>query len=108
MDNEAVAHNPTGTTAATDNLNNLEISSVRTTPGSPSAAALQAAKHGCYDPFRHLCAGSDSRSHLVAAELEKRWNDRLAVTPYPDQRQPAAPVGRSESDIEFLNHNDAS
>jgi hypothetical protein len=43
----------------------------------------------------------------VAAELEKRWNDRLAVTPLPDQRQPAAPVGRSESDIEFLNHSDA-
>jgi RNA-directed DNA polymerase len=66
---KSVAHNPTGTTAATDNLNNLEISSVRTTPGSPSAAALQAAKHGCYDPFRHLCAGSDSRSHHALATL---------------------------------------
>jgi hypothetical protein len=65
---KSVAHNPTGTTAATDNLNNLEISSVRTTPGSPSAAALQAAKHGCYDPFRHLCAGSDSRSQLASYE----------------------------------------
>jgi hypothetical protein len=30
-----VAHKPTATTAATDNLNILEISSVRTTPGSP-------------------------------------------------------------------------
>ena len=35
-----VAHKPTGPTAAADNLNNLEISSVRTTPGSPSKAAL--------------------------------------------------------------------
>ena len=31
---KSVAHKPTGPTAATDNLNNLEISSVRTTPGS--------------------------------------------------------------------------
>src|SRR5579864_4571359 len=59
---KSVAHKPTGTTSATDHLNNLEISSVRTTPGSPSAAALRAAKHGCYDLFRHLCAGSHSRS----------------------------------------------
>src|SRR6202795_4799016 len=34
-----VAHKPTGPTAAADNLN-LEISSVRTTPGSHSQAAL--------------------------------------------------------------------
>ena len=31
----SVAHNPTGPTAAADNLNDLEISSVRATPGSP-------------------------------------------------------------------------
>src|SRR5258706_1419067 len=43
------AHKPTGTTAATENLNNLEISSVRTTPGSASQAALNATMHGCYD-----------------------------------------------------------
>src|SRR5260221_3124952 len=46
---KSVAHKPTGTTAATENLNNLEISSVRTTPGSPSQAALNATMHGCYD-----------------------------------------------------------
>ena len=46
-----VAHKPTGPTAAADNLN-LEISSVRTTPGSH----LQAL-------FRHLYAGPHSRSH---------------------------------------------
>jgi hypothetical protein len=46
---KSVAHKPTGTTAATENLNNLEISSVRTTPGSPSQAALNAIRHGCYD-----------------------------------------------------------
>ena len=40
---KSVAHKPTGPTAATDNLNNLEISSVRTTRGSPSAAVLRAA-----------------------------------------------------------------
>ena len=32
---KSVAHNPTGPTAAADNLNDLEISSVRATPGSP-------------------------------------------------------------------------
>ena len=32
---QSVAHNPTGPTAAADNLNDLEISSVRATPGSP-------------------------------------------------------------------------
>ena len=41
-----VAHKPTGPTAAADNLNNLEISSVRTMPGSPSEAALKATRHG--------------------------------------------------------------
>src|SRR5260221_4532350 len=46
---KSVAHKPTGTTAVTENLNNLEISSVRTTPGSPSQAALNATMHGCYD-----------------------------------------------------------
>jgi hypothetical protein len=48
---KSVAHKPTGTTAATDNLNNLEISSVRTTPGSPSEAALKATRHGLLRPL---------------------------------------------------------
>ena len=72
-----VAHKPTGPTAAADNLNNLEISSVRTTPGSPSQAALKATRHGCYDLFRRLYAGPDSRSHgstsvpVIASSHEK-------------------------------------
>jgi len=51
-----VAHKSTGPTAAADNLNNLEISSVRTRPGPPQ-------RQPCYDIFRHLYAGPDSRSH---------------------------------------------
>ena len=50
---KSVAHKPTGPTTAEDNLNDLEIRSVRTTPGS-SEAALRATRHGCYDLFRHL------------------------------------------------------
>jgi hypothetical protein len=48
---KSVAHNPTGPTAAADNLNDLEISSVRATPGSPpSKAALKVTRHGRYYP----------------------------------------------------------
>jgi hypothetical protein len=61
---KSVAHKPTGPTAAADNLNNLEISSVRVTPGSPSEAALKATRHGCYHPFRRLCAGPARRSQV--------------------------------------------
>src|SRR5262249_7532723 len=50
-----VAHKPTGSKAAADNPN-LEISSLRTTPGSHSW------QHS-YDLFRHLSAGPHSRSH---------------------------------------------
>ena len=38
---KSVAHNPTGPTAAADNLNDLEISSVRATPGSPLKGSPQ-------------------------------------------------------------------
>src|SRR5580700_7034833 len=48
---KSVAHKPTGTTAAADNLNNLEISSVRTTLGSPSEAALKATRHRLLRPL---------------------------------------------------------
>jgi len=61
---KSVAHKPTGPTAAADNLNNLEISSVRATPGSPSEAALKATRHGPYDLFLRLYAGPDSRSQI--------------------------------------------
>ena len=37
-------HRPT---AAADNLNELKISRVTTTPGAPSKAALKATRHGC-------------------------------------------------------------
>ena len=46
-----VAHKPTGPTAAADNLNNLEISSVRTTPGSPQRQPSRRPGMGCYDLF---------------------------------------------------------
>ena len=59
---KSVAHKPTCTTAATDNLNNLKSGSVRTTPGSPSESAFKATRHGCYDRLRRLYAGPDSRS----------------------------------------------
>ena len=59
---KSVAHNPTGPTAAADNLNDLEISSVRATPGSPP----QRQPAWALLPFRHLYAGSDSRSHRLA------------------------------------------
>ena len=60
---KSVAHKPTGPTATADNLNELKISRVRTTPGAPSKAALKATRHGCYDFFRRLYAGPDSHSH---------------------------------------------
>ena len=47
---KSVAHNPTGPTAAADNLNDLEISSIRATPGSPLKAALKVTRHGRYYP----------------------------------------------------------
>ena len=62
---KSVAHNPTGPTAAADNLNDLEISSVSATPGSPP----QRQPAWALLPFRHLYAGSDSRSHFSLGEL---------------------------------------
>jgi hypothetical protein len=59
---KSVAHKPTGPTATADNLNELKISRVRTTPGAPSKAALKATRHGCYNFFRRLYAGPDSHS----------------------------------------------
>ena len=59
---KSVAHKPTGPTAAADNLNNLEISSVRATSGSSSEAALKPTRHARYNLFRRLYAGPDSRS----------------------------------------------
>ena len=64
---KSLAHKPTAQQQPTDNLNNLELSSVRTTPGPPSQAALKATRHGYYDLFRRLYAGPDSRSQLVAS-----------------------------------------
>jgi hypothetical protein len=43
-------------------LNDLEISSVRTTPGFPSDTDLNATRHRRYYALRHIYAGSDSRS----------------------------------------------
>ncbi len=54
---KSVAHQTHRPNSSRRHLNNLEISSVRATPASPSEAAL-------YDLFRHLYAGPDSRSHL--------------------------------------------
>jgi len=45
---KSVAHKPTGPTAAADNLIDLEISSVRTTPWFPPATALSATRHRRY------------------------------------------------------------
>jgi hypothetical protein len=53
---KSVAHKPTGPTAATDNLNNPEISSVRTTTGSSSEAALNAIRHGLPRPLSAVYA----------------------------------------------------
>jgi hypothetical protein len=54
-----VAHKPTGPTAAADNLNNLEISSVRTTiPGSPQRQPSRRPGTGCYDLFPPSIRGS--------------------------------------------------
>lgn len=47
---KSVAHNPTGPTAAADNLNDLEISASGQRPGPPSKAALKATRHGRYYP----------------------------------------------------------
>jgi hypothetical protein len=62
---KSVAHKPTGPTATADNLNDLKISPIRTTPGSPSKAALKATRHGRYDLHRRLYAGPESHSHGV-------------------------------------------
>jgi hypothetical protein len=59
---KSLAHKPTGPTADADNLNDLEISGVRTAPRSSSEAAFKATRRGCYDLLRHLYAGPDSRS----------------------------------------------
>jgi hypothetical protein len=48
---KSVAHKTTGPTAAADDLNDLEISSVRTTLGSLSEAALKATRHGLLRPL---------------------------------------------------------
>jgi hypothetical protein len=53
-----VAHKPTGPTATADNLNNLEISSVRTTPGSPQRQPSRRPGMGCYDLFPPSIRGS--------------------------------------------------
>jgi hypothetical protein len=53
-----VAHKPTGPTAAADNLNNLEISSVRTTPRSPQRQPSRRPGMGCYDLFPPSIRGS--------------------------------------------------
>jgi hypothetical protein len=53
-----VAHKPTGPTAAADNLNNLEISSVRITPGSPQRQPSRRQGMGCYDLFPPSIRGS--------------------------------------------------
>ena len=66
---KSVAHKPTGPTAAADNLNDLEISSVRTTPGFPSDTDLNATRHRRYYALRHIYAGSDSRSHGLSAVM---------------------------------------
>ena len=55
---KSVAHKPTGTIAATDNLNNLEISSVRTTPRSPQRQPSRRPGMGCYDLFPPSIRGS--------------------------------------------------
>jgi hypothetical protein len=51
---KSLAHKPTGPTADADNLNDLEISGVRTAPRSPLEAAFKATRRGCYDLLRHL------------------------------------------------------
>jgi hypothetical protein len=72
---KSVAHKPTGPTAAADNLNDLEISSVRTTPGFPSDTDLNATRHRRYYALRHIYAGSDSRSQpSVCADFRRAQN----------------------------------
>jgi predicted Fe-S protein YdhL (DUF1289 family) len=73
---KSVAHKPTGPTAAADNLNNLEISSLRATPGSPSEPALKATRHGCYHPFRRLCAGPARRSQEAMEWAKTAQSDK--------------------------------
>ena len=82
---KSVAHKPTGPTAAADNLNDLEISSVRTTPGFPSDTDLNATRHRRYYALRHIYAGSDSRSHGTNA----------AVSPGIAMPTPAMPPSRA-------------
>jgi hypothetical protein len=72
---KSVAHKPTGPTATADNLNDLKISPIRTTPGSPSKAALKATRHGRYDLHRRLYAGPESHSQTSA-----RSTNQSAIT----------------------------
>jgi hypothetical protein len=58
---KSVAHKPTGPTATADNLNDLKISPIRTTPGSPSTGSPQGYQR--YDLHRRLYAGPESHSH---------------------------------------------
>ena len=63
---KSVAHKPTGSTAPADNLNDLEISSVRTTPWFPLRDSPQRHPAWRYYPFRRLYAGSDSHPQRQA------------------------------------------
>ena len=78
----SVAHKPTGPTTAADNLN-LEISSVRTTPGSHSQAAS-------YDLFRHLY-GVLTAVHTVGC------NEETACQAHRDEAPDGAPDARRRS-----------
>lgn len=89
---KSVAHNPTGPTAAADNLNDLEISSVRATPGSPLKGSPQGDPAWALLPFRHLYAGSDSRSQLQAPVARRHRKlhhlvDGPRVYPKPPRRR---------------------
>ena len=66
---KSVAHQTHRPNSSRRHLNNLEISSVRATPASPSEAAL-------YDLFRHLYAGPDSRSQEVSQAASFCHSDR--------------------------------
>ena len=95
---KSVAHNPTGPTAAADNLNDLEISSVRATPGSPP----QRQPAWALLPFRHLYAGSDSRSHLhgrLHRGAYRALASRRRHIPKPDGRQRPLAIAALEDKI---------
>jgi len=73
---------PTTPTAAADNLNDLEISSVRATPGSPLKGSPQGDPACALLPFRHVYAGSDSRSQQTHAQvgLEKNLGSAARIS----------------------------